>query len=76
MGQGPSGAEVPLYWDYGEMLKHPGLEVVVISMVTTVHAEQSIQAMHANLHVLCEKPLFTSVVVVCEKATGSRRKWC
>lgn len=59
----PNG--VTLSWDYDEMLKHPGLEAVVIATVTTVHVEESIKAMNANLHVLCEKPLSTSVEVVC-----------
>jgi len=59
---GPSG--VKLYTDYDEMIKQQGLEAVVIATITTVHAEQSIKAMKAGLHVLCEKPLSTSVEVV------------
>ena len=60
-----------LYTDYDEMLKHPQLQAVVIATVTTVHAEQAIKAMEANLHVLCEKPLSTSVEVVRMLATNS-----
>ena len=55
---------VALYTNYDEMLKHPGLQAVVVATVTTVHAEQAIKAMEANMHVLCEKPLSTSVEVV------------
>ena len=55
---------VRLYKDYGDMLKQEGLEAVVIASVTTVHAEQAIQAIEANKHVLCEKPLSTSIEVV------------
>jgi myo-inositol 2-dehydrogenase/D-chiro-inositol 1-dehydrogenase len=55
---------VRLYTDYDEMIKQEGLQAVVIASVTTVHAEQAIKAMEANLHVLCEKPLSTSVEVV------------
>lgn len=55
---------VTLYKDYGEMLKHEGLEAIVVASVTTVHAEQAIQAMKAEKHVLCEKPLSTSVEIV------------
>lgn len=55
---------VRLYKDYDEMLKQEGLQAVVIASVTTVHAEQAIKAINANLHVLCEKPLSTSVEIV------------
>lgn len=58
----PNG--VTLYSDYDEMLKHPGLEAVVVATVTTVHAEQAIKAIQAGKHVLCEKPLSTSVEIV------------
>lgn len=55
---------VTLYTDYDEMLKHPGLEAVVIATVTTVHAEQAIKAIEADKHTLCEKPLSTNVEIV------------
>lgn len=55
---------VRLYKDYEEMLKQEGLQAVVIASVTTVHADQAIKAMDANKHVLCEKPLSTSVEIV------------
>jgi myo-inositol 2-dehydrogenase/D-chiro-inositol 1-dehydrogenase len=56
---------VTLYDDYRKMIQHPGLMAVVIGTATSVHAEEAIQAMEANLHVLCEKPLSTSIEVVC-----------
>jgi myo-inositol 2-dehydrogenase / D-chiro-inositol 1-dehydrogenase len=56
---------VKLYTDYDEMLKHPGLEAVVVATATVVHAEQAIKAIEADKHVLCEKPLSTSVEIVC-----------
>lgn len=56
---------VKLYNDYDEMLKHPQLQAVVVATVTTVHAEQAIKAIEADKHVLCEKPLSTSVEIVC-----------
>ena len=55
---------VRLYRGYEEMLKQEGLEAVVVASVTTVHAEQAIMAIEANKHVLCEKPLSTSVEIV------------
>ena len=56
---------VMLYKSYDEMLKQEGLQAVVIASVTTVHAEQAIKAIEADKHVLCEKPLSTSVTIVC-----------
>ncbi|KAH7140331.1 hypothetical protein B0J13DRAFT_637847 [Dactylonectria estremocensis] len=56
-------AGVKIFTDYDEMLKLPGLEAVAIATVTAVHAEQVISAIDANLHVLSEKPLSTSVEV-------------
>lgn len=53
--------DVKLYHDYDAMLKHPGLEAVIVSTITTVHAEQAIKAIEADKHVLCEKPLSTNV---------------
>lgn len=55
---------VTLYSDYQQMLEHPGLGAVVIGTATSVHAEEAIQAMRKDLHVLCEKPLSTSIEVV------------
>ncbi|KAI5925578.1 hypothetical protein F4810DRAFT_659169 [Camillea tinctor] len=55
--------DVTIYTDYDEMLKHPGLEAVVVATVTTMHAEHAIKAIKANKHVLCEKPLSTSVEI-------------
>ncbi|KAL9100330.1 MAG: hypothetical protein Q9163_004279 [Psora crenata] len=52
---------VALYKSYEQMLKHEGLQAVIIASITTVHAEQAIKAIQAEKHVLCEKPLSTSV---------------
>lgn len=54
---------VTLYTDFDEMLKHPGVEAVIVATVTTAHAEQAIAAINAGKHVLCEKPLSTSVEI-------------
>ncbi|KAM0439884.1 hypothetical protein ACHAPT_000982 [Fusarium lateritium] len=54
---------VKVYTDYDEMLKHPGLQAVVVATVTTAHAEEAIKAIEAEKHVLCEKPLSTSVEI-------------
>lgn len=55
---------VKIYSDYEQMLKHEGLEAVCVATVTTAHAEQSIKAIEAGLHVLCEKPLSTKLEIV------------
>ena len=55
---------VTIYRDYNRMLRHKGLQAVVIASITTVHAEQAIKAIEAEKHVLCEKPLSTSVEIV------------
>ena len=44
---------VRLYKDYDEMLKHEGLQAVVVASATAVHAEQAIKAINADKHVLC-----------------------
>jgi myo-inositol 2-dehydrogenase/D-chiro-inositol 1-dehydrogenase len=59
---GPIG--VTVYKKYDDMLNHEGLQAVVVASATAVHAEQAIMAMEADLHVLCEKPLSTSVEIV------------
>lgn len=55
---------VTLYTNYDEMIQQPGLQAVVIGTATSVHAEEAIKAMEKNLHVLCEKPLSTSIAIV------------
>ena len=49
--------EVAMYTDYQEMLKHPGLDAVVISTPNFVHAEQAIAFLEAGKHVMLEKPM-------------------
>lgn len=68
----PYGTKI--YSDFEEMLRQPGIEAVVIATVTTVHAEQSIKAIEADKHVLCEKPLSTSVEVSQSVVDAARKK--
>ncbi|OXN04311.1 hypothetical protein CDV58_06743 [Aspergillus fumigatus] len=65
---------VKLYKNYDDMLKHEGLEAVVVASATAVHAEQTIKAIEANKHVLCEKPLSTSVEIVSDADAASRKR--
>lgn len=64
---------VKLYTDYDEMISQKGLDAVVIGTATSVHAEEAIKAMKKNLHVLCEKPLSTSVDV-CRQVVEEAQK--
>jgi myo-inositol 2-dehydrogenase/D-chiro-inositol 1-dehydrogenase len=45
------------------MIAHQGLEAVCIATVTAAHAEEAIKAIEKGLHVMCEKPLSTTVEV-------------
>ncbi|KAJ6077533.1 uncharacterized protein N7446_000469 [Penicillium canescens] len=54
---------VRLYQNYDDMLKHEGLVAVIVASATAVHAEQALKAIAADKHVLCEKPISTSVEV-------------
>jgi 2-hydroxy-4-carboxymuconate semialdehyde hemiacetal dehydrogenase len=43
--------------DFGETLKQPGIEAVIIASPTQVHAAQAIEAMRAGKHILIEIPI-------------------
>lgn len=45
------------YKDYRDMLKREDIDVVVVSTHDQVHAEQTIAALEAGKHVMCEKPM-------------------
>ena len=68
----PFGTKI--YADYAELLAHEGLEAVVVACITTRHAEQAIQAIEAGKHVLCEKPLSTSVEVSQRVVDAAKKK--
>ncbi len=48
------------YTDYKEMLKDPNVDAIVVAGPNTLHASQSIEALNAGKHVLCEKPMATT----------------
>jgi myo-inositol 2-dehydrogenase / D-chiro-inositol 1-dehydrogenase len=64
---------VRLYTDFDEMLAQPGIEAVVVAGITTEHASQTLKAIAKDKHVLCEKPLSTSVEV-CQSVLEAARK--
>lgn len=45
------------YLDYHQLLDSGGLDTVDLCVPTDLHAPIAIEAMHAGLHVLCEKPM-------------------
>ncbi|PHH78567.1 hypothetical protein CDD80_6678 [Ophiocordyceps camponoti-rufipedis] len=54
---------VAVYEHISGLLAHQGLQAVCVASATAVHAEQSMAAMEAGKHVLCEKPLATTAAV-------------
>ncbi len=58
--QAMAGANVKVYSDYDQFLKHPGLEVVDICTPHHLHAPMTIQAAHAGKHLMIEKPVATT----------------
>jgi len=49
--------DIAHYTDYQEMIKHPGLDAVVISTPNVLHAKQAIDFLNAGIHVFLEKPM-------------------
>jgi predicted dehydrogenase len=48
------------YGDWRKMLRKEDLDVVIVATPNSYHKEQSIAALQAGAHVLCEKPAATS----------------
>ena len=54
-------ADTPVFSDYREMLREIKPDAVVICTPHTLHFAQSMDALDAGAHVLCEKPMVTTV---------------
>lgn len=52
---------VKLYPSFEEMIATPGLDAIVIASLSAFHAEQTTAALDKGIHVLCEKPVCTTV---------------
>src|SRR5947209_131424 len=48
------------YADYKEMLKDPNVDAIIVAGPNSLHAQQTIEALQAGKHVLCEKPMATT----------------
>jgi predicted dehydrogenase len=55
--RGLCSPDVFIYTDYGALLRHPGLDAVVVCLPTFLHEEYVRASVESGLHVLCEKPL-------------------
>lgn len=56
----PSGS-LYSYENFDEIAKNPDIDAVYIALPNSMHAEYTIRAAKAGKHVLCEKPMATSV---------------
>ena len=59
----PHGVKVSKTFE--EMIDVPGLEAVIIASATFLHLEHTTAALDRGIHVLCEKPVCTSIDDVC-----------
>lgn len=49
------------YTDYQDLIMDPSLDAVIVAATNTTHAEMTIAALKAGKHVMCEKPMATSI---------------
>ena len=49
------------YQNYEEIADNPDIDAVYIALPNNMHAEYTIRAANASKHVLCEKPMATSI---------------
>jgi predicted dehydrogenase len=55
------GLKVPQYADFREMVQQRGLDAVVITAPNHVHADATVAAADAGLHVFCEKAMARTI---------------
>jgi predicted dehydrogenase len=65
--------DISLYTDFEKMLAEEQLDAVSITLPTFMHRDFTVKALEAGLHVLCEKPMATSVEQ-CEDMIAAAKK--
>jgi len=60
------------YTDYHAMLNDKSLDAIVVAATNTTHAEMTIAALQAGKHVLCEKPMATTLDGAREMITAAK----
>ena len=61
------------YSSWEEMLADPGIDAVSVCVANNAHAQLSIAALRAGKHVLCEKPMATTLAD-CEAMVAAARE--
>jgi scyllo-inositol 2-dehydrogenase (NADP+) len=64
------------YTEYEQLLSDPNVDLVVVSLPNHLHANATIAALNAGKHVVCEKPMATSLadadrMIEAVKSTGN-----
>jgi len=69
--------EIPrAFGSYQAMLDDPGIDVVYNSLPNSLHTEWTVKALQAGKHVLCEKPLATTLEDVDEMMEAAQSSGC
>lgn len=64
---------VPYYTDYKEMCEKEKLDAVIINLPHFLHCESTVYCLEKGIHVLCEKPMATSVAE-CDRMIDASEK--